>query len=67
MTVGQLDPVDKLAEHAWDLCGHSETAEGSMWEALDKANYYRLGHLRRFVPTSNWSPRPPYGRRAQRH
>lgn len=38
-----------------------------MWEALDKANYYRLGHLRRFVPTSNWSPRPPYGRRAQRH
>ena len=34
-----------------------------MWEALDMANYYRLGHLRRFVPTSNWSPRPPYGRR----
>ncbi len=27
------------------LCGDSEVAEGSIWEALDKAAYYRLGNL----------------------
>jgi len=29
----------------WVLCGDSEMAEGSMWEALDKASYYGLGNL----------------------
>src|ERR1700758_1198455 len=29
----------------WVLCGDSEMAEGSMWEALDKASYYKLANL----------------------
>ncbi|PPJ24699.1 transketolase, partial [Nocardia nova] len=37
--------LDMLPYHVWVLCGDSETAEGSMWEALDKAGYYRLGNL----------------------
>src|SRR5215470_16803881 len=37
--------LDKLPYRVWVLCGDSETAEGSMWEALDKASYYELGNL----------------------
>ena len=29
----------------WTLCGDSELAEGSIWEALDKAGYYQLSNL----------------------
>lgn len=29
--------------HVWVFCGDSETAEGSIWEALDRASYYKLG------------------------
>src|SRR4030081_3246989 len=36
---------DKLPYHVWVLCGDSELAEGSMWEALDKAGYYQLSNL----------------------
>jgi transketolase len=37
--------LDKLPYHVWVLCGDSELAEGSMWEALDKAAYYGLDNL----------------------
>ncbi|MBV8526796.1 MAG: transketolase [Candidatus Dormibacteraeota bacterium] len=37
--------LDRLPYHVWTLCGDSELAEGSVWEALDKASYYRLGNL----------------------
>ncbi len=37
--------LDKLPFRTWVLCGDSEMAEGSMWEALDKAAYYQLGNL----------------------
>ena len=37
--------LDRLPYHVWVLCGDSELAEGSIWEALDKASYYRLGNL----------------------
>jgi transketolase len=37
--------LDKLPFHVWVLCGDSELAEGSMWEALDKAAKYRLSNL----------------------
>lgn len=37
--------LDKLPYHAWVLCGDSELAEGSIWEAIDKAAYYKLGNL----------------------
>ncbi|HYR47923.1 MAG TPA: transketolase [Candidatus Polarisedimenticolia bacterium] len=37
--------LDKLPYHVWTLCGDSELAEGSVWEALDKAGFYELSNL----------------------
>jgi transketolase len=37
--------LDKQPSRVWVLCGDSEMAEGSMWEALDKASYYHLSNL----------------------
>lgn len=37
--------LDRLPYRVWVLCGDSELAEGSIWEALDKAAYYKLGNL----------------------
>src|SRR5262249_25447169 len=41
--------LDELGYRVWVLCGDSEMAEGSMWEAFDKAAYYRLGNLTAIV------------------
>jgi transketolase len=41
--------LDRLPYRIWVLCGDSELAEGSMWEALDKAAYYKLGNLTAIV------------------
>jgi len=37
--------LDKLPYHVWVLCGDSELAEGSIWEAIDKAGHYQLANL----------------------
>ena len=37
--------LDKTGFRVWVLCGDSEMAEGSMWEALDKASHYELDNL----------------------
>src|SRR5881397_1465844 len=37
--------LDKLPYHVWVLCGDSEMAEGSIWEAFDHAAHYQLGNL----------------------
>ena len=37
--------LDELDYRVWVLCGDSETAEGSVWEALDKASHYGLSNL----------------------
>ena len=37
--------LEHRAYRVWVLCGDSEMAEGSIWEALDKAAYYRLSNL----------------------
>ena len=37
--------LDKLPYHVWVLCGDSELAEGSIWEAVDKAGKYNLANL----------------------
>jgi transketolase len=37
--------LDKLPYHIWVLCGDSEMAEGSMWEAFDHASHYKLNNL----------------------
>lgn len=37
--------LDKLPYTVWVVCGDSELAEGSIWEAFDKAGYYQLDNL----------------------
>ncbi len=37
--------LDQLGYHTWVLCGDSEMAEGSMWEAIDAAAYEGLDNL----------------------
>ncbi|HLQ15951.1 MAG TPA: transketolase [Candidatus Eisenbacteria bacterium] len=37
--------LDKLPYHVWVLCGDSELAEGSIWEAFDKSGHYQLANL----------------------
>jgi transketolase len=37
--------LERRPYRIWVLCGDSELAEGSIWEALDKASYYRLSNL----------------------
>src|SRR6476660_2153578 len=37
--------LDKLPFRVWVLLGDSEMAEGSVWEAFDKASYYKLDNL----------------------
>jgi transketolase len=51
--------LDRLGYHAWVLCGDGETAEGSIWEALDKASYYHLGNLTAIVDVNRLGQRGP--------
>jgi transketolase len=37
--------LDKLPYHVWTLCGDSEMAEGSIWEAVDHAGTEGLSNL----------------------
>src|SRR3989440_5653266 len=37
--------LDRLPYRVWVLLGDSEMAEGSIWEAFDKAGYYKLDNL----------------------
>jgi transketolase len=66
--------VDKLPYRVWVLCGDSEMAEGSIWEALDKASYYHLSNLIVMVDINRLGQRGPtelsweldaYARRAE--
>jgi transketolase len=41
--------LDELPYRVWVLCGDSEMAEGSIWEAFDKASHYRLSNLTAIV------------------
>jgi transketolase len=51
--------LDRLPYQVWVLCGDSEMAEGSMWEALDKAAYYELGNLTAIVDVNRLGQRGP--------
>lgn len=66
--------LDRLPYRVWVLCGDSEMAEGSMWEALDKASHYRLANIIAIVDVNRLGQRGPtelgwdvdtYARRAQ--
>jgi transketolase len=51
--------LDRLPYRVWVLCGDSEMAEGSVWEALDKAAYYDLTNLTVMVDVNRLGQRGP--------
>ena len=51
--------LDELPYRVWVLCGDSETAEGSIWEALDKAAHYGLRNLTAIVDVNRLGQRGP--------
>jgi transketolase len=51
--------LDELPYRVWVLCGDSEMAEGSMWEAFDKAAYYKLDNLTAIVDVNRLGQRGP--------
>jgi transketolase len=66
--------LERRPYRIWVLCGDSELAGGSIWEALDKAAYYRLSNLIAIVDINRLGQRGPtelgwdldaYARRAE--
>jgi transketolase len=51
--------LDKLPYHVWVLLGDSETAEGSVWEAFDKAEFYKLNNLVAIIDCNRLGQRGP--------
>ncbi|ORT54015.1 1-deoxy-D-xylulose-5-phosphate synthase N-terminal domain-containing protein, partial [Frankia sp. KB5] len=51
--------LDKVPYRVWVICGDSEMAEGSVWEALDKASYYNLSNLIAIVDVNRLGQRGP--------
>jgi transketolase len=51
--------LDRLPFHVWVLCGDSELAEGSIWEALDKASFYGLSNLTALFDINRLGQRGP--------
>jgi transketolase len=49
--------LDRLPYHVWVLLGDSEMAEGSVWEAFDKAWYYQLNNLTAIVDVNRLGQR----------
>jgi transketolase len=51
--------VEELPYRVWVLCGDSEMAEGSIWEAFDKASHYKLSNLIVMVDINRLGQRGP--------
>jgi len=51
--------LDRLDYRTWVLCGDSEMAEGSVWEALGKAANYGLANLTVLVDVNRLGQRGP--------
>jgi transketolase len=51
--------LDKLPYRVWVLLGDSESAEGSVWEALDKAWYYKLDNITAVLDMNRLGQRGP--------
>jgi transketolase len=51
--------LDHLPFHVWVLCGDSEIAEGSVWEALDKASHYGLSNYTAIFDVNRLGQRGP--------
>ena len=66
--------VDRLPYRVWCLCGDSEMAEGSIWEAVEHAGVARLANLVAIIDVNRLGQRGPtmhqwvlssYSRRAE--
>jgi len=51
--------LEESPYRVWVLCGDSEMAEGSIWEALDKASHYKLSNLIAIVDINRLGQRGP--------
>jgi transketolase len=51
--------LDRLPYQVWVLCGDSELAEGSMWEAFEEAGYEGLSNLTAIVDVNRLGQRGP--------
>ena len=51
--------VSESPFRVWVLCGDSETAEGSIWEAIDHASHYKLSNLIAIVDVNRLGQRGP--------
>ncbi|MGP3952455.1 transketolase [Streptomyces sp. 7N604] len=51
--------LDRLPYRVWVLCGDSELAEGSMWEAFEHAGHERLDNLTAVVDVNRLGQRGP--------
>ncbi len=51
--------LEHLPYQVWVLCGDGELAEGSIWEALDKAAHYGLSNLTAIVDVNRLGQRGP--------
>ena len=49
--------LDRLPSHVWILCGDSEMAEGSMWEAFEHAAHYKLDNLTAIIDVNRLGQR----------
>ena len=51
--------IDKLPYRTWVLLGDSETAEGSVWEAISLAGHHRLDNLIGIIDVNRFGQRGP--------
>jgi transketolase len=49
--------LDRTRARVWVLCGDSEMAEGSMWEAIDHAAFYGLDNLTAIIDVNRLGQR----------
>jgi transketolase len=49
--------LDRLPYRVWVLCGDSEMAEGSMWEAFEHAAYFKLDNLTAIIDVNRLGQR----------
>jgi transketolase len=49
--------LDRLPYHVWTLCGDSEMAEGSMWEAFEHAAHSKLDNLTAIIDVNRLGQR----------
>jgi transketolase len=49
--------LDRLPFRVWAICGDSEMAEGSMWEAIEHAAFYELDNLTAIIDVNRLGQR----------